>query len=36
MDGGYENIFRFVSVLFKYDFNVIIFSMDGGHKDVWG
>ena len=36
IDGGYENISRFVAILFKYDFNVIIFSDGGVHMNVWG
>ena len=36
MDGVYENIFRFVSILFLCDFNVIIFSMKGGQRHVGG
>ena len=27
--------FRFVSIFFLFDFNVLFFSMDGGQGDVW-
>ena len=36
MKRGYENIFRFVSILFKCDFKCnYFFSMKEGHGNVW-
>ena len=37
MKRDHESIFRYVSIFFKFDFDVIIyFIMKGGHGNIWG